>query len=53
MTLWADEEIRRFRQAQQTAIERARDLPAEQGRKVMDRLARQEARWLKRRKGRR
>ncbi|MPZ29216.1 MAG: hypothetical protein GEV12_23195 [Micromonosporaceae bacterium] len=41
--LWADEDTRRFRETQQDALNRARDLPAEQGRAEIARLAREEA----------
>jgi hypothetical protein len=43
--LWADEQTRRFYEAQQTAVDRARELPAEQARALLGRLARQEAAW--------
>jgi hypothetical protein len=43
--LFADDEARRFRDAQQAALDRARDLPAEEGRAELARLVREEAAW--------
>lgn len=46
MALFADDDARAFREAQQQAVDRARELPADAARAELTRLTTVEAGWL-------